>query len=75
VTVRAIGAVRNHRLTRLETELGHRIAARFEEHEDVLAICDPGSAEADAQAPAQRLGVQESLRQRFGHEEPADGSR
>ena len=56
-------------------EVGHRIAARFEEQEDVLAIGDPGSAEAHAHAPAQRLGVQQSLGQRFGHEEPADCSR
>jgi hypothetical protein len=32
--------------------------SRPEEQEDVLAIGDPGSAEAHAQAPAQRLDVQ-----------------
>ena len=53
-------------------EVGHRIAAGFEEQENVLAIGDPGSAEPHAHAPAQRLGVQQSLGQRFGHEEPAD---
>ena len=56
-------------------EVGYRIAARFEEQEDVLAIGDPDSPEAHAHAPAQRLDVQQSLGQRFGHEKPADCSR
>ena len=33
-------------------EVGHRIAAGFEEQEDVFAIGDPVSAEAYAHAPA-----------------------
>jgi hypothetical protein len=33
-------------------EVGYRIAARFEEQEDVLAIGDPGSPEEHAHAPA-----------------------
>jgi hypothetical protein len=53
-------------------EIGYRIAARFEQQEDVLAIGDPDSAEAHPHAPAQRLDVQQSLGQRFGYEEPAD---
>src|SRR5436190_23154247 len=56
-------------------EVGYRIAARLEEQDDVLAIGDPGSAETHAHAPAQRLGVQQSLGQRFCHEKPADCSR
>src|ERR1700759_398232 len=56
-------------------EVGYRIAARFEEQKDAFAIGDPASAEADAQAPAQWFDVQQSLGQRFGHEEPADCSR
>src|SRR5262249_46573526 len=56
-------------------EIGHGIAAWLEEHDGVLTIGNPGSAEADAHAPTQRLDVQQSLRQRFGHEEPADWSR
>ena len=39
-------------------KVGNWIAARFEEEDDVLAIGDPGSAEAHAHAPVQRLGVQ-----------------
>src|SRR5262249_55714786 len=53
----------------------HRIAAGFKEQQDVLAIGDPASAEAHAHAPTQRLSVQQSLGQRFGHEESADCSR
>ena len=56
-------------------EVGYRIAARFEEQEDMLAIGDPNSPEAHAHAPAQRLDVQQSFGQRFGHEKPADCSR
>jgi hypothetical protein len=56
-------------------EVGYRIAARFEEQEDVLAIGDPSSSEAHAHAPAQPLDVQQSFGKRFGHEEPADCSR
>jgi hypothetical protein len=52
--------------------VGLRIAARFEEQEDVLAIGDPYSSEAHPHAAAQLLDVQQSLGQRFGHEEPAD---
>src|SRR5262249_51569639 len=39
-------------------KVGHWIAAGFEEHEYVLAIGDPGSAEVHAHAPAQWVGVQ-----------------
>ena len=39
-------------------KVGHRIAAGLEEQEYVLAIGDPGSAEAHAHAAAQRLGVE-----------------
>ena len=56
-------------------EVRHGIAPGLEEHEDVLAVGDPGSAEAHAHASAQRLGVQQSLGQRFCNEEPADCSR
>src|SRR5262249_16993580 len=56
-------------------EIRDRVAARFEEQEDLLAIGDPGSPEAHAHAPTQRLDVQQSLGQRFGHEKPADRSR
>src|SRR6202012_1856340 len=56
-------------------EVGYRIAPRFEKYEDALTIGDPDSPEAHAHAPAQRLDVQQSLGQRFGHEESADCSR
>ena len=56
-------------------EVGYRIAARFEEQEDMLAIGDPDFPEAHAHAPAQPFDVQQSFWQRFGHEEPADCSR
>jgi hypothetical protein len=39
------------------SEAGHRIVAGFEEEEDVFAIRDPGSAEANAHAPTQGLRV------------------
>jgi hypothetical protein len=52
-----------------------RIAARFEEQDDLLAVGDPGSAEPHAHPSAQRLDVQQSLRQRFGHKESANRSR
>jgi hypothetical protein len=55
-------------------EVSDRIAAGFEEQEGVLAIGDPDSAEAHAHAPTQRLSVQQSLGQRFWHEEPANCS-
>ena len=42
-------------------EIGHRIVARFEEQQDVLAIGDPVSAETHAHPPTQRLNVQQSL--------------
>jgi hypothetical protein len=42
-------------------EIGHRIVARLEEQEDVLAIGDPVSAETHAHSPPQRLKVQQSL--------------
>jgi hypothetical protein len=55
-------------------EVGHRIAARFEEHEDILAVGDPDSPKAHTHASTQPLDVQQSLGQRLGHEEPADCS-
>jgi hypothetical protein len=55
-------------------KVGHGIAARFEEQEHVFTVGDPRSTEAHAHAPPQRLGVQKSLGQRFGHQEPADCS-
>src|SRR3984957_799744 len=56
-------------------EVGYRIAARFKEQNNVLAIGDPDSPEAHAHAPTQRLDVQQSLGQRFWYEKPADCSR
>src|SRR5215510_14936325 len=55
-------------------EIGHGIAARLEQHESVFAVGNPGSTEPHAHAPAQWLDVQQSFRQRFGHEEPTDCS-
>src|SRR5262249_20323324 len=43
-------------------EIGHGIAARLEEQEDVLAVCDPVSTETYAHASTQWLNVQQSLR-------------
>jgi hypothetical protein len=39
---------------------------------DVFAVGDPGAAEPDAHAPAQRLGEQHPFGQRAGNQEPAD---
>src|SRR5262245_38377712 len=50
-------------------EVGHRIAARFVQEHDVLAVGDPFFAEPDAHPAAQRLGEQQSFRQRLGCEE------
>src|SRR5262249_50094820 len=52
-----------------------RIAARFEQQPDLLAFGDPAPTEAYPQAPAQSLDIEQSLRQRLGHEKAADGSR
>jgi hypothetical protein len=56
-------------------EIRDRIAARFEGQDDLLVVGDPGSAEPHAYPSAQRLDVQQSLRQRFGHKESANRSR
>jgi hypothetical protein len=56
-------------------EIRDRIAARFEEQDDLLTVGDPGSAEPHAHLSAQRLDVQQPLRQRFGQKESADRSR
>ena len=56
-------------------KVGYRIAAWFEQQENILAFGDPTSSEADAHAPAQSLDIQQLLGQRFGYEEPADCSR
>src|SRR5215510_4948589 len=55
-------------------EIGHRIASWLEEHKGMLAIGNPASAETHAHPPTQRLDIQQSFRQRFGHEEPANCS-
>jgi hypothetical protein len=39
-------------------KVGDRVAAGLEEQDYIFAICDPDSAEANAHAAAQRLGVQ-----------------
>jgi len=44
------------------------------EQDHVIAIDDPGAAEAHPHAPAQRLGVEQSIRQWIWNEEPADFS-
>jgi hypothetical protein len=56
-------------------EVGYRIAARFEEQDDILAISEPDSPEAHAHAPAQPPDEQQPFRQRFRDEETADCSR
>jgi hypothetical protein len=53
-------------------KVGHRVVPRFEEQKNLLAIGDPGAAEVYAHPSSQRLGIQQSLGQRFGHEKPAD---
>jgi hypothetical protein len=68
------GAFQNMRRNVGLREIGHRIAARFEEQEDMLAIGDPDSSEAHAHAPAQRLDEHQLFGQRFRDEESADGS-
>jgi hypothetical protein len=42
-------------------EVGDWITAGFEEEDDALAIGDPGSAETDAHAAAEGLGVQQAF--------------
>jgi hypothetical protein len=56
-------------------KVGDWIAARLEKQEHVLAICDPSTAEADAHAPPQRLGIEKSFGQPLGRQKPADSSR
>ena len=65
------GAGRNITLRKIR----HGVAARLKEQEGVLAINNPGSAKPHPHSPALWLHVQESLRQRFGHEKMADCSR
>src|SRR5229473_3969423 len=55
-------------------KVGDRVAARLMEQDHVIAIDDPGAAEAHPHAPAQRLGVEQSIRQWIWNEEPADSS-
>jgi hypothetical protein len=55
-------------------EVGHRITPGFVQQHDVLAVGDPGAAEPDPHASAQRLGEQHPVGERAGDEEPADGS-
>jgi hypothetical protein len=50
---------------RRSPEVGYRIAARFEEQDDILAIGEPDSPEARAHAPAQPPDEQQPFRQRF----------
>src|SRR5262245_8225451 len=52
-------------------EIRHGITARLEEHDGALTVGNPVSAEPHPHAPAQRLDVQQSFGQGFGHEEPA----
>jgi hypothetical protein len=56
-------------------EVSYRVAARFEEQEDLLAIGDPDSSEAHAHAPAQVFDEQQPFRKRFRHEKSTDCSR
>ena len=70
--LRALQRVRGHVGLR---KIRHGIAARLEEQKRAIAIDDPGSPKAYAHPPPQRLDIQQSLRQRFRHEEPADRSR
>src|SRR5215469_16336217 len=56
-------------------EVGDRIVAGFKEQHDTLALGNPSSAEAYPHAPAQRLGVEQSLWHLFWHEEPTDCTR
>jgi hypothetical protein len=43
--------------------------------DDLVAVGDPGAAEAHPHASAQRFGIQQSLGQRITDEEVADRSR
>jgi hypothetical protein len=56
-------------------KVGYRIAAWFEQQENILAFGDPTFSEAHTHAPAQSLDVQKLLGQRFGYDELADWSR
>jgi hypothetical protein len=56
-------------------KVGYRIAARFEQQENILAFGDPTASEAHAQASAQSFDVQKLLGQRFGNDELAEWSR
>src|SRR5262249_12233200 len=56
-------------------EVGDRVAAGLVQQNHVLAIGNPGPAEAHAHAPPQGLGVAQSIWQRIWNEEAADLSR
>jgi hypothetical protein len=53
-----------------DREVGHRVAARLEEHDRVVALDHGAAAELRAHPPAQRLGVQHVLGQTGQQELP-----
>lgn len=53
-------------------EVGDRVAARFVQQQDVLAVGDPLPVEPHAHTAAQALGEQQAPRQGFGGEEVSD---
>src|SRR5262249_28970128 len=56
-------------------KVGHRIAARFEQQENILTFGNPTASEAHAHASAQTLDVQKPFGQWFGYDELAEWSR
>jgi hypothetical protein len=54
-----------------EREIRDRVTARFVKKEHILAVGDPLAGELDSHPSAQRLGKQQSLRERLGGEEAA----
>ena len=71
---RVLGELQDVRSNVSLREIGDRIAVGLKKHKNVLAVRDPGPAEADAHAPAQRFKVQEPFGQRFGGEKPTRSS-
>ena len=55
-----------------EREVGHRVAPGLVQQHDVFTVGDPGTAEPDPHATAQRFGEQQPVGERIGDQEPAD---
>jgi hypothetical protein len=61
VLARVLGALQHARDDVLAGKVGDGIASRLVQQHDVLAVCDPLSAEPNAHATAEGLGEQQPL--------------